>query len=100
MNNSVIYIKNLPASYDANTIEQLFSAYGKITNVSFPIDKKSKQPKGYAFVTFKNAKSALLALEKNNEEIEGKTLIVEMTKDKTPQNNPIYKGKVKDTNDK
>lgn len=100
MKNSVIYIKNLPLSYDSNTIEQLFSAYGKITKVSYPTDKKTKQPKGYAFVTFENPKNAQLALEKNNEEIEGQALIVELSKEKAPAINPIYKGKAKKSDDK
>jgi len=82
MNTNVIYVKNIPTSHESNTIEQLFSTYGKITSISYPIDKKTKQPKGYAFVTFQNEADAQRALEKNNDEIEGKTLIVEISKGK------------------
>ena len=77
-----IYVNYIPTSYDANTIEQLFSAYGKITEVNYPIDKDTNQPKGYAFITFLNPKSAQRALEKNNEELDGKTLIVELAKER------------------
>jgi len=82
MNSQKIYVNHLPTSYDANNIEQLFSAYGKIADVNYPIDKKTNQPKGYAFITFANPNSAERALEKNNDEIEGKLLIVEIATEK------------------
>ena len=93
MNNQKIYIGHIPASYDANTVEQLFSAYGKITEVIYPTDKKTKQPKGYAFVTFANPGSAERALEKNDEELQDQKLIVEIAIEKTT------KKKVEDTID-
>jgi len=95
MKPKIIYIKNIPNSYDEDTVYQLFSAYGKITKVSCPIDKKTNQAKGYAFITFENPNAAERALEKNNDEIDGKKLIVEFSKDQTitdiTQNSEIRK---------
>jgi len=96
MNNLKIYVNHIPASYDTNKIEQMFSAYGKITEVNYPIDRKTNKPKGYAFVTFEESTSTQSALEKNNEEVEGETLIVEIALEKPPKN----KGKNKNSKDK
>ena len=83
MKPQIIYIKNIPASYDMDTLNQLFSAYGKIAKISYPLDKKTEDAKGYAFITFENPGSAERALEKNGDEIEGKKLIVEFSRDQT-----------------
>ena len=86
MNTRKIYINHIPISYDTNLIQQLFTVYGKITEVNYPLDRKTNKPKGYAFVTFEDADSAQKALEKNNEEIDGKILIVEIAKEKPVKN--------------
>jgi len=83
MKPQIIYIKNLPISYDEDRVFQLFSAYGKITKISYPIDKKTNQAKGYAIIRFANSEAAERALEKNGEEIEEKKLVVEYSKDQT-----------------
>jgi RNA recognition motif-containing protein len=77
-----IYVKNIPISYDENKVEELFSSYGKIVEVHYPVDRKTNKPKGYAFVTFEESSSTQKALEKNSEEIEGQTLIIEIAKEK------------------
>jgi len=82
MNSPTIYVNQIPASYDVNDINELFSTYGKITAVTYPVDKKTNLAKGYAFVTFDNAESAQQSLEKNNTEIEENILIVEIAKEK------------------
>jgi len=86
MNNQKIYINHIPATFDVSRLEQLFSAYGKITQVNYPLDRKTNKPKGYAFVTFEKSDCAQLALEKNNEKIQGNTLIVELAKEKPAKN--------------
>jgi len=83
MKSPVIYVKNIPITYDIDTINQLFSAYGKIAKVSYPIDTKTKDAKGYAFVMFEKLDAAERALEKNGDEIEGENLIVEYSKEQT-----------------
>jgi len=85
MNNQKIYVNHIPTSFDKDKVEQLFSAYGKIIEVHYPIDRKTKKPKGYAFVTFEEASSTQKALEKNNEETDGQTLVVEIAKEKPPK---------------
>jgi len=83
MKEQTIYINNLPESYDSDTVSQLFSAYGKIARISYPLDKKNNRTKGYAFITYTNYEAAERALERNNQEIQGNTLIVEFSKNQT-----------------
>lgn len=83
MKSPVIYVKNIPTSYDVDTINQLFSAYGKIAKVSYPVDSKTSIAKGYAFIMFENVDAAERALEKNGDEIGEEKLIVEFSKEQT-----------------
>ena len=83
MQPKIIYIKNIPTSYDEDTVRQPFSAYGKIIKTSCPIDKKTNLSKGYAFVTYEKYESAERALEKNDAEIDGEKIIVEYSKNQT-----------------
>ncbi len=75
-----IYIGNIPKFIDQNRLETLFCAYGKITEINYPIDRKTEEPKGYGFITFAKQESAERALEKNGDDIEGQTITVEYTK--------------------
>ncbi len=82
MNNQKIYVNHIPTSYDTNALKALFATYGKITEVNYPLDRKTNKPKGYAFIAFEQPENAQKALEKNNQEIEGNLLIVEIAKEK------------------
>ncbi|XP_068095834.1 probable RNA-binding protein 19 [Hyperolius riggenbachi] len=47
-----LFVRNLPYSCTEADIEGLFSKYGTISEIHFPIDKLTKKPKGFAFVSF------------------------------------------------
>ncbi|KAG9487099.1 hypothetical protein GDO78_007137 [Eleutherodactylus coqui] len=47
-----LFVRNLPYSCTEADLEALFSKYGPISEIHFPIDKLTKKPKGFAFVTF------------------------------------------------
>ncbi|XP_072271432.1 probable RNA-binding protein 19 [Pyxicephalus adspersus] len=47
-----LFVRNLPYSCTEEDLEALFSKYGQISEIHFPIDKLTKKPKGFAFVTF------------------------------------------------
>ena len=95
MNTTQIYVNHIPPSYGIDEIKQLFSTYGNITDVNYPVDRKTDRPKGYAFLTFESAESAQRATEKNNQAIDGITLIVEPAKVKPAKQRTteIYKRK-------
>ncbi|MAS80917.1 MAG: hypothetical protein CMA28_04820 [Euryarchaeota archaeon] len=67
-------------SYDATEeeIKQAFSAHGDIKDVHMAIDKETKKPRGFGFVTFskkKDAEKAIKAL--NRSEFKGRKISVE-----------------------
>lgn len=45
-----VYIGNLPYQINAEDIESIFSKYGKVKNLSLPLDKESGRIRGFAFV--------------------------------------------------
>ncbi|XP_072004096.1 probable RNA-binding protein 19 [Engystomops pustulosus] len=47
-----LFVRNLPYSSTEADLEVLFSKFGPISEIHFPIDKLTKKPKGFAFVTF------------------------------------------------
>lgn len=78
MTNNKIYLGNLIKSLDSSKLEQLFSAYGEIKEISLPTDKKTGEGKGYAFITYAKPEAAARALSKNGDEIEGQAITVEI----------------------
>jgi multiple RNA-binding domain-containing protein 1 len=56
-----LFIRNLSYRTTEQDLEQLFSPFGQITNINMPIDSLSKQPKGFAHVTFMFPEHALKA---------------------------------------
>ncbi|XP_063769363.1 probable RNA-binding protein 19 [Pseudophryne corroboree] len=56
-----LFIRNLSYSCAEADLETLFSKYGPLSEIHFPIDKLTKKPKGFAFVTFLIAEHAVKA---------------------------------------
>ena len=56
-----LFVRNLNYGCSQDDLEKVFSQYGEITEIHFPIDKTTSLPKGYAYVEFmfpENAKKA------------------------------------------
>jgi RNA recognition motif-containing protein len=69
-------------SYDTTerTIGECFAAMGRVIEVIVVVDKQSRRPKGYAFVTFEHEQSAVRAMrEMQGVELEGRALRVELS---------------------
>ncbi|XP_030893656.1 probable RNA-binding protein 19 isoform X3 [Leptonychotes weddellii] len=47
-----LFIRNLPYTSTEEDLEQLFSKFGPLSELHYPIDGLTKKPKGFAFVTF------------------------------------------------
>ncbi|KAL1517600.1 hypothetical protein ABEB36_001341 [Hypothenemus hampei] len=47
-----IFVRNLSYTATEKDLEDLFSKYGNLTELNMPIDIQSKQPKGFATITF------------------------------------------------
>ena len=67
-------------SYDASEddLREAFAAHGKLNDVHMAMDKETKKPRGFAFVTFadkKEAKAAIKAM--NRSDFKGRRISVE-----------------------
>jgi multiple RNA-binding domain-containing protein 1 len=68
-----IFIRNLNYNCKQEDLEEVFSKYGELTEVHFPIDKQTRMPKGFAYVEFMFPKDAARAYEElNGTEFQGR----------------------------
>lgn len=61
-----LFVRNLNYSCTQEDLEQVFSKYGEITEIHYPIDRTTSLPKGYAYVEFMFPQSASKAFEELN----------------------------------
>lgn len=61
-----IYVYNLTAEIDEETLKTEMSIFGLVTDVKLPVDEKTGQIRGFAFIDFDNQKSALKAVAIKN----------------------------------
>ncbi|XP_053135634.1 probable RNA-binding protein 19 isoform X2 [Hemicordylus capensis] len=56
-----LFVRNLPYTSTEEDLEAVFSKYGPLSEIHFPIDSLTKKPKGFAFVTYMFPEHALKA---------------------------------------
>ncbi|MCL2415034.1 MAG: RNA-binding protein [Bacteroidales bacterium] len=79
-----IYIAGLNYSIDDAGLESLFAAYGEVTSAKVIMDNYSKRSKGFGFVEMADVKAGQTAIEElNGKEVEGKTLLVNVARERT-----------------
>lgn len=61
-----LFVRNLNYTCTQEDLEQVFSKYGELTEIHFPIDKKTSLPKGYAYVEFMFPQNAAQAYDELN----------------------------------
>lgn len=78
--NEQLYVGNL--SYQINTaqLKKVFSRFGEIDTIRVIKNTKTGRSKGFAFVTFKDTRSAKKALTANGQELRGRAMVVRMAK--------------------
>ena len=72
-----LYVGNLPYSVTQSRLQEMFSPFGALGEVTVISDKFSGRSKGFGFVEFENAEEAKAAIEKlNGTDIDGRNIIV------------------------
>jgi cold-inducible RNA-binding protein len=81
-----LYVGNLPYSVDQGQLQELFSEHGDVASVAIITDRDTGQPRGFGFVEYTNDADANKAIESmNGREIDGRTLTVNVAKEREPR---------------
>ena len=72
-----IFVGNMSFGTDENTLRELFSQHGEVEEVTIITDRDTGRPRGFAFVTMRDATQAQAAIEAlNGTRIDGRALSV------------------------
>jgi len=81
MDKKKLYVGNLPWSMSGDSLKELFSQYGEISEAIIISDRMSGRSKGFGFVTFVNEADAEKAVaEMHEKEIEGRKIVVNVAR--------------------
>ncbi|NWX87847.1 RBM19 protein, partial [Nothoprocta pentlandii] len=101
-----LFIRNLPFTSTEEDLEKLFSKYGPISEIHFPIARLTKKPKGFAFITYMMPEHAVKAYaEMDGQVFQGRMLhilpstIIKRKEDAEAEESSSYK-KQKEAKDK
>ncbi|KAJ8607755.1 hypothetical protein CTAYLR_008601 [Chrysophaeum taylorii] len=81
-----IYVGNLDFRTTKRYIEEEFGRFGLVEDIFLPVDDR-RQPRGFCFVTFAEARQAEEACEElNNREFDGRVIRVNIARPRPPPN--------------
>ncbi len=69
-----IHIGNISYRTTKETLEEEFAVCGKIVDVSFPLDKQTGKPRGFAFINFETVAGQKAAIQKDGFKVDGRPL--------------------------
>ena len=82
MQQNKLFVGNLAFSATEGDVEVLFSPYGTLDEVRLVVNRDTGQSRGFAFVTFSAQKDAESALAMNGKPLNGRNMVVNITKEK------------------
>jgi RNA recognition motif-containing protein len=72
-----IYVGNLSFNIKEDSLNEIFTEFGKVNSVKIITDKYTGQSKGFAFVVMDNESDAKQAIENlNGKELESRQIVV------------------------
>lgn len=84
MENTKLFVGNLPFKTSEDQLNQLFGEHGTVMEAFVPLDRATGRPRGFAFVTMGSAEEAEKAIEGlNGKNFEGRDITVNIAKPKT-----------------
>ena len=79
--NKKLYVGNLPWSMTNDSLRDLFSEFGEVTEAVIISDRMSGRSKGFGFVTFATDDAAKAAVQAMHEkDLEGRKIIVNVAR--------------------
>ena len=88
MDKKKLYVGNLPWSVNEQSLKDMFSPFGEITEVVIISDRYTGRSKGFGFVTFANEADAEKAIaEMAEKEIEGRKIMVNVARPREERSN-------------
>lgn len=83
MDKKKLFVGSLPWSITSESLRELFSSFGEITDAVVISDRATGRSKGFGFVTFATEEAAQNAQsEMDGKDIEGRTIVVNFAKPK------------------
>lgn len=81
MDNNRLFVGNLPWSVTSQSLKDLFSPFGEVTDAVVISDRATGRSRGFGFVTFSKAEDAEKAKEAmNNKKVENRDIVVSTAK--------------------
>ena len=80
MEKNKLFVGSLPWSINNDSLKELFASYGEITEAVVIMDRNTGRSRGFGFVTFAKEEDAQKALEMSGKDVEGRALVVNMSK--------------------
>ncbi len=80
MDKNKIFVGSLPWSINNDSLKELFTQYGEVTEAVVIMDRETSRSKGFGFVTFSTPESAQKALEMSGKEVDGRAIVVNIAK--------------------
>lgn len=80
---SRLFVGNLSFGTTSDALEALFASFGEVREVAIPTDRTTGQPRGFAFITMNNAKSAEEAISQlNGHNLDGRPIKVDAAQER------------------
>jgi RNA recognition motif-containing protein len=74
-----LYIGNISFDTTTESLTELFSQYGAVTNVYVPMDRYSGEPRGFAFLALPNDAAEKAIAECDGMELDGRSIDVKVS---------------------
>lgn len=88
-----IYVGNLPFSATSESLNEMFSAFGKVDSAKIVMDRDTGRSKGFGFVEMSSSDEAQAAIEKlNGSDLAGRNLVVNEARPMEPRGDRPQRG--------
>lgn len=91
MEKNKLFIGSLPWTVTSESLKELFSQFGTVTDSAVIMDRDTGKSKGFGFITFSSDEEAQKALTLDGKEFEGRTIFVSIAKPREERNDRFKK---------